>query len=240
MCCIVSTLAFICKIFFANICIMFLVESNSESSKQCDMVASTELSTAAPVGGAASTTKEYLTDEELFCDESQPPVVCNDVISYACVKVCYVDQNLAPMATENVVGGAKDELENAAAEEEMFSDEDRVTPVTADIEKDEISDNTEHESEDDTDEEPSPLEGNTEEQEGVTEEQEDPLPSVGGATHSTTQEQTSSGTSVVPSVTGKVQVDGRMLPLDLVSLICYGKYRSKLQGNNYYLYCVNN
>ena len=119
---------------------------------------------------------------------------------------------------------AKDELENATAEEELFSDEDRVTPVTADIEKDEISDNSEHESEDETEaeEEPSPLEANTEEQ-------EDPLPSVGGAGHSTTQEQTSGGTNVV-TMTAKVQVDGKMLPLDLVSLICYGKYRSKLQG----------
>lgn len=121
------------------------------------------------------------------------------------------------------MGGAKDELENVGVEEEMFSDEDRVIPVTADIEKDEISDNSEHESEDDIEEEPSPLEG-------TTEEQEDPLPSVGGASHSTIQEQTSGGTNVVATMTGKVQVDGRMLPLDLVTLICYGKYRSKLQG----------
>ena len=42
------------------------------------MAASTEVPTAAPVGGAmpSASTKEYLTDEELFCDESQPPVVC--------------------------------------------------------------------------------------------------------------------------------------------------------------------
>jgi len=137
-----------------------------------------------------------------------------------------IDQNTA----ENIVGGAKDELENVGAEEEMFSDEDRITPVTADVEKDEISDNSEHESEDDIEEEPSPLEG-------TTEEQEDPLPSVGGAGHSTTQEQTSGSTSVVPTMTGKVEVDGRKLPLDLVSLICYGKYRSKLQGKKQKHYC---
>ena len=149
------------------------------------------------------------------------------------MKYC-VDQNLATMAAESIVGGAKDELESNAAEEEMFSDEGRVTPVTADIEKDEISDNSEHESEDDTEEEPSPLEGTVEEPEdqGNTEEQEDPLPTVGGAGSSAAQEQ-SSGGSNVSTVTGKeVMVDGRMLPLDLVSLICYGKYRSKLQGNN--------
>lgn len=127
------------------------------------------------------------------------------------------------MIVENAVGGAKDDLENTAAEEEMFSDEDRIIPVTADIEKDETSDNSEHESEDEIDEEPSPLEG-------TTEEQEDPLPSVGGAGNSATQEQTSAGTNTVATMTAKVQVDGRMLPLDLVSLICYGKYRSKLQG----------
>lgn len=50
---------------------------NCESSKQCHMAASTEVSTAAPVGGAmpSASTKEYLTDEELDCDESQPAVV---------------------------------------------------------------------------------------------------------------------------------------------------------------------
>ena len=135
------------------------------------------------------------------------------------------------------MGGAKDDLENNTAEEEMFSDEGRVTPVTADIEKDEISDNSEHESEDDIEEEPSPLEAAAEEPEdqGTTEEQEDPLPLVGGAGHSATQEQSSGGTNV-PTMTGKVLLDGRMLPLDLVSLICYGKYRSKLQGKC--LYCV--
>lgn len=135
------------------------------------------------------------------------------------------------MAAEGTVNEAKDEMENNAAEEELFSDEDRVMPVTADIEKDEISDNSEHESEDETEEEPSPLEANTEEQEDQanTEEQEDPLPSVGGAGHSTTQEQTSVSTNAI-TMTDKVLVDGKKLPLDLVSLICYGKYRSKLQG----------
>lgn len=60
------------------VCVV-LVEGSGEPSKQCDMAAaSTEVSTAAPVGGAipSTSTKEYLTDEELFCDESQPPVVC--------------------------------------------------------------------------------------------------------------------------------------------------------------------
>ena len=162
-------------------------------------------------------------------------------LRYACISytmclvydgVLYcVDQNLAPMAADSIGGGAKEELENNAAEEEMFSDEGRVTPV---IEKDEISDNSEHESEDDTEEEPSPMEGTAEEPEdqGNTEEQEDPLPSVGGAGSSATQEQNSGGSNVSTVVGKEVMVDGRMLPLDLVSLICYGKYRSKLQGNN--------
>ena len=42
------------------------------------MAASTEVSTATSVGGAphSAGTKEYLTDEELDCDESQPSMVC--------------------------------------------------------------------------------------------------------------------------------------------------------------------
>lgn len=60
------------------ICYVVSMQGNGEPSKQCDMPASTEVSTAAPVGGAipSTSTKEYLTDEELYCDESQPPVVC--------------------------------------------------------------------------------------------------------------------------------------------------------------------
>ena len=42
------------------------------------MTASTEVATAASVGGAppSAGAKEYLTDEELECDESQPSTVC--------------------------------------------------------------------------------------------------------------------------------------------------------------------
>jgi len=58
--------------------IIVLLEGNSESSKSCDMAASMEVPPAVPVGGAVPSTnaKDYLTDEELFCDESQPPAVC--------------------------------------------------------------------------------------------------------------------------------------------------------------------
>ena len=56
------------------------------NSKPCNMAASTEVPTVVPVGGAmpSASTKEYLTDEEFFCDESmtQPPVVC------ICYNVC--------------------------------------------------------------------------------------------------------------------------------------------------------
>ena len=51
------------------------------------MAASTEVPTAAPMGGAmpSASTKEYLTDEELFCDEPQPPVVHMHILSVCCV-----------------------------------------------------------------------------------------------------------------------------------------------------------
>ena len=58
------------------------------NSKQCNMAASTEVPTAAPVGGAirSASTKEYLTDEEFFCDESQPPMVwINHSVCLLCV-----------------------------------------------------------------------------------------------------------------------------------------------------------
>lgn len=54
------------------------------------MPASTEVPTAAPVGGAmpSASTKEYLTDEEFFCDETHPPVVrVNYIVSLLCVAV---------------------------------------------------------------------------------------------------------------------------------------------------------
>jgi len=70
-------------LFIVYLFIVYIVstECNSESSKQCDMVSSTETSTAAPVGGAipSTSTKDYLTDEELFCDEPQPSVVCTSI-----------------------------------------------------------------------------------------------------------------------------------------------------------------
>ena len=55
-----------------------LLEGNGESSKSCDIAASMEVSTAVPVGRAVPSTsaKDYLTDEEFSCDETQPPAVC--------------------------------------------------------------------------------------------------------------------------------------------------------------------
>lgn len=117
---------------------------------------------------------------------------------------------------ESRVGGAQD-MENIAVEEEMFSDDGQATPMVT--EKEELSDNTEHESEDESEEEPSPLEAPAE---------EEPVPSMSADGHKSVQEPTGGGAN--SSLTSKVMVDGRMIPLDLVSLICYGKYRSKLQG----------
>jgi len=131
-----------------------------------------------------------------------------------------VQKRQYPLAAENAVGGAQD-MENTAAEEEMFSDEGQTTPVTTEVEKDELSDNSDHDSEDDTEEEPSPLEAPVE---------EEPIPSTSADGRKSVQEPSSGGAA---TLTSKVMVDGRMMPLDLVSLICYGKYRSKLQGVYY-------
>ena len=113
-------------------------------------------------------------------------------------------------------------MENTVAEEEMFSDEGQATPVAAaEMDKDELSDNSEHESEVDTEEEPSPIAAPAE---------EEPIPSTNADGRKLVQEPSSGGAA---TLTSKVMVDCKMLPLDLVSLICYGKYRSKLQGVYY-------
>jgi len=124
------------------------------------------------------------------------------------------------LVAENAVGGAQD-MEITAVEEEMFSDEGQATPVATEMDKDELSDNSEHESEVDTEEESSPLAAPAE---------EEPIPSTSADGRKSVQEPSSGGAT---TLTSKVMVDGKMLPLDLVSLICYGKYRSKLQGVYY-------